>query len=118
MRGVGAKPGDLLVIKLVGVDSKGNIGESTPVRLAVTGWDEDPAKREWAEKEKQVAQNCEAGKEQGLPAEQCQNLSKDNGEAAKTADEVNSKVGLTFASGLRSITVSQTASRSISAARF
>ena len=55
LRGVGAAPGDLLVIKLVGVDSKGNIGESTPVRLAITGWDADPARREWADKQKAVA---------------------------------------------------------------
>ncbi|MGI9242266.1 MAG: hypothetical protein ACR2RV_15820, partial [Verrucomicrobiales bacterium] len=53
--GIGAQPGDLLVLKLIGVDSKGNVGESAPVRLAVTGWDDDPARREWAEREKAVA---------------------------------------------------------------
>ena len=56
LRGIGAKPGDLLVLKLVGIDSKGSVGESTPVRLAVTGWDEDPSRREWAEREKAVAE--------------------------------------------------------------
>ncbi len=56
LRGIGAEPGDLLVLKLVGIDSKGSVGESTPVRLAVTGWDEDPSRREWAEREKAVAE--------------------------------------------------------------
>ena len=59
LRGIGAKPGDLLVIKLVGIDSKDNRGESTPVRLVVTGWDQDPARREWAEKEKSVAEELQ-----------------------------------------------------------
>ncbi len=46
-----------------------------------------------AEKEKQVAQACEAGKEQGLAKEQCESLAKDQGDVGKTADEVASKVG-------------------------
>lgn len=45
-----------------------------------------------AEKEKQVAENCEKGKDQGLPQEQCKDLGKNNGDAAKTAEDVAGKV--------------------------
>ena len=38
-------------------------------------------------------QGCEAGKEQGLPAEQCKGLTGDQGEVAKTAQKVAEKIG-------------------------
>jgi tetratricopeptide (TPR) repeat protein len=46
-----------------------------------------------AGKEKQIADSCEAGKAQGLPADQCKGLQGNQGEVAKTADEVGDKVG-------------------------
>lgn len=45
-----------------------------------------------AAQEQQVAQACEAGKAQGLAEDQSKGLGKNNGEAAKTADEVADKV--------------------------
>ncbi len=60
LRGLPIKAGDTLFTRLIAEDTKGNRGESTIVRLAVTSEDTDTEEREWAEKEKAFAKQTDA----------------------------------------------------------
>ena len=54
------KPGDAVLVKLIATDLKGQTAESQPLRLMIVEAKLNLAKREWAAKQRQLAEQAEA----------------------------------------------------------
>lgn len=61
---LGVKTGDVLLIKLIAIDLKGQKSESAPVRVIILEQTIDPRQREWAESQRRLAQRAERLNEQ------------------------------------------------------
>ena len=61
---LGVKTGDVLLIKLIAIDLKGQKAESPPVRVIILEQTIDPRQREWAESQRRLAQRAERLNEQ------------------------------------------------------
>jgi len=55
---LGVRPGDVVIIKLLATDLKGQKTESPPVRVLVLEQTIDPRQREWAESQRRLAQRA------------------------------------------------------------
>jgi hypothetical protein len=75
---LGVKTGDVLLIKLIAIDLKGQKAESPPVRVIILEQTIDPRQREWAESQRRLAQRAERLNEQ------TQELRKDLDKVRKT----------------------------------
>ncbi|MEZ5385104.1 MAG: DUF4175 family protein [Prosthecobacter sp.] len=61
---LGVRPGDVVVLKLVATDLKGQTTESSPVRVLILEQTIDPRQRQWAESQRRLAQRAERLNEQ------------------------------------------------------
>ena len=64
LRSLPLRPGDVLVAKLIALDTKGNRGESTPLRLSIALNDDATERKQWAQLERELADDLQQLREE------------------------------------------------------